>query len=55
MVLMEYQWYSFDSVLNRIFFLTYILKISRIRETPNFSTDADSSTDIFVSADVKKG
>ena len=27
---------------------------SRIRETPNLSTDADSSTDIFVSAAVKK-
>ena len=26
-----------------------------IRETPNLSTDTDSSTDIFVSAGVKKG
>ena len=30
------------------------LKKFRIRETPNISTDADSSTDIFVSACVKK-
>ena len=30
-------------------------KRSRIRETLNLSTDADSSTDIFVSAGVKKG
>ena len=30
-------------------------KKSRIRETKNLSTDADSSTDIFVSAGVKKG
>ena len=28
---------------------------SHIWETPNLSTDADSSTDIFVSAGVKKG
>jgi hypothetical protein len=28
---------------------------TRIRETPNLLTDADSSTDIFVSAGVKKG
>ena len=28
---------------------------SRIRETPNLLTDADSSTNIFVSAGVKKG
>ena len=30
-------------------------KKSRIRETPSFSTDEDSSTNIFVSAGVKKG
>ena len=30
-------------------------KKSCIRETPKLSTDADSSTDIFVSAGVKKG
>ena len=30
-------------------------KKSRIRETKNVSTDADSSTNIFVSAGVKKG
>ena len=30
-------------------------KKSRTRETPNLSTDADSSTNIFVSAGVKKG
>ena len=28
---------------------------SRIRETPNLLTDADSSTNIFVSAGIKKG
>ena len=33
----------------------FYTKKSRIRETPNLSTDADSSTDIFVSAGVKKG
>ena len=31
------------------------IKKSRIRETPNLLTDADSSTDIFVTAGVKKG
>ena len=31
------------------------LKKSRIRETRNLSTDADSSTNIFASAGVKKG
>ena len=30
-------------------------KKSRMRETPNLLTDAVSSTDIFVSAAVKKG
>ena len=30
-------------------------KKSRIRETPNLSTDADSNTNIFVSAGIKKG
>ena len=30
-------------------------KKSRLRETSNLSTDADSSTTIFVSAGVKKG
>ena len=33
----------------------YIFFKSRIRETLNLSTNADSSTDIFVSAGVKKG
>ena len=28
---------------------------SRTRETPNLSTDADSSTDILIFAGVKKG
>ena len=32
-----------------------LLKKSGIQETLNLSTDADSSTDIFVSAGVKKG
>ena len=31
------------------------LKKSRIQEKPNLSPDADSSTDIFVSAGVQKG
>ena len=30
-------------------------KKSCIQETPNLSTDADSSTDIFVFAGIKKG
>ena len=30
-------------------------KKSRTRETPNLSTNADSSTNVFVSAGVKKG
>ena len=30
-------------------------KKSCTQETPNLSTDADSSTDIFISAGVKKG
>ena len=30
-------------------------KKSRIRETENLTTDADSSTDVFVSAGFKKG
>ena len=33
----------------------YILKKYRIRETPNLMTDADRSTNVFVSAGVKKG
>ena len=32
-----------------------LIKKSHIRETPNLSTDADSSTNIFVSAGIKKG
>ena len=32
-----------------------IKKKSRIQETPNLLTNADSSTNIFVSAGVKKG
>ena len=32
-----------------------MVKKSHIQETPNLSTDADNSTDIFVSAVVKKG
>ena len=36
------------------FALKYNIK-SRIRETPNLSTDADSSTNILVSAGIKKG
>ena len=31
------------------------LEKSRIRETPNILTDVDSSTNIFISAGVKKG
>ena len=31
-----------------------MFKKNRIRKTPNLSTDADSSTDIFVLAGVKK-
>ena len=31
------------------------IKKSRIRETPNLSTDGDSSIDVFVSTGVKKG
>ena len=32
-----------------------MFKKFRIQETPNISTNADSSTDIFVSPGVKKG
>ena len=32
-----------------------MMKKSRIRETPNLSTDADSKTNIFVSAGVQEG
>ena len=32
-----------------------LTKKSRIRETENLTTDADSSTDVFVSAGFKKG
>ena len=34
--------------------LLFKKKLSRIRETPNLLADADSSTNIFVSAGIKK-
>ena len=38
-----------------VFFVKFHKQKSRIRETPNLSTDADRSTNIFVFADVKNG
>ena len=49
---------GFLSRLKRKFIICYYgrkKKKFRIRDTPNLLTDADSSTDIFVSAGVKKG
>ena len=42
-----------DLVIKELIF--FIIKKSCIRATPNHLTDADSSTDIYVSAGVKKG
>ena len=41
--------------MNWVTQITFAIKKSHVQETPNLSTDADSSTGIFVFAVFKKG
>ena len=42
----------YENTLNKLVNIGMVVRKSRIRETPNLSTNVDSSTDIFVSAGV---